>query len=56
MRVLFFIALAAAIAWTAFVIFANGMKPSETGPFIGKESLVWAWLVVAVLAAGTVFG
>jgi hypothetical protein len=29
MKVLFFLALAVAIAWTAFVVFANMMKPGE---------------------------
>lgn len=56
MKVLFFLALACAIAWTAFVVFANGMKPAETGPFIGGGTIVVAWVVVAVLGAAAAFG
>jgi hypothetical protein len=48
MKVLFFLALAAAIAWTALVVFANMMKPGETGGFLGGNTLVAAWVVVAL--------
>ena len=56
MKALFLIALAAAILWTAFVWFANAMKPAETGPFIGGGTIVVAWLIVAVLGAAAALG
>lgn len=51
MKVLFFVALAAAILWTGFVVFANGMKTSDMGGFLGGGTLVVAWLVVAIIGA-----
>jgi hypothetical protein len=56
MKVLFFLALAVALAWTAFVVFANMMKPSESSGFLGGNTLVVAWLIVGVLGAAMAVG
>lgn len=56
MKLLFAIALALAMLWTALVWFANMMKPAETGGFVGGGSLIVAWLIVAALGAAAWFG
>jgi hypothetical protein len=56
MKVLFFLALAAALAWTALVVFANMMKPGENRSFLGGNTLVVAWLIVGVLGAAMAVG
>jgi hypothetical protein len=55
MHALAVIAVFLAVAWTAFVIFANMMKGAQTGGFIGLNTLVVAWGVVALIAL-TAFG
>lgn len=56
MKVLLAVALICAILWTAFVVFANMMKPAETGGFVGSGTLIVAWLIVFVLGAATALG
>jgi hypothetical protein len=51
MQLIFFVILSASILWTGFVLFANMMKPADTGGFVGGETLFWAWLVTAIFAA-----
>lgn len=48
----FLAAIAAVIAalWTGFVVFANMMKPGETGAPVGLWTIPVAWLIVAGLA------
>jgi hypothetical protein len=46
MKALFFMVLVCAVLWTGFVVFANMMKPAETGGFVGLNTLVVAWLIV----------
>ena len=50
MKILFAILLVLAIAWSAFVVFANMVKGAETGGFIGLNTIVIAWVIVAVAA------
>lgn len=56
MKVLFAFALACAILWTAFVVFANMMKPGEAGGFVGANTLVVVWLIVGLLGAAMAWG
>jgi hypothetical protein len=50
MKLIFYIVLAISLLWTGFVVFANMMKPAETGGFIGANTLVVAWVAVAIFA------
>jgi hypothetical protein len=43
MKLIFYIVLAISLLWTGIVVFANMMKPGETGGFIGANTLVVAW-------------
>jgi hypothetical protein len=49
MKILLAIVLFLAVAWTAFVVFANMVKGAETGPFIGLNTIIVAWIVVGLL-------
>lgn len=51
MKIVFGFVLVAVILLTGITVFANMMKPSKTGGFIGGEMLVAAWLVVAICGA-----
>jgi phosphatidylserine synthase len=53
MKVIFIVALIAAAAFTAFVVFANMMKSGQTGGFIGAPLIWGAWIAVALLMAAT---
>jgi hypothetical protein len=37
-----------AALWTAFVIYANGMR-SSPGEFVGRPSIVFAWIITALM-------
>jgi hypothetical protein len=56
MKVLLGIAIACAVLWTAFVVFANMVKPAGTVGFVGGNTLVVVWLVVGVLGSALVWG
>jgi hypothetical protein len=45
MKLIFYIVLAISLLWTGM------MKPGETGGFIGANTLVVAWVAVAIVAA-----
>jgi hypothetical protein len=49
MKLLFGFALGCAILWTAFIVFANMMKSSGTGDFVGGGTIAVAWLVAGVV-------
>jgi hypothetical protein len=56
MKVLLGFAIACAVLWTGFVIFANMVKPTDAGGFVGGNTLVVVWLVVGVLGSALVWG
>jgi hypothetical protein len=56
MKLLLAIAIACAVLWTAFVLFANMMKPSGTEGFVGGNTLVVAWLLVGIVSAAMAWG
>jgi hypothetical protein len=49
MIVLAIIATIAAVLWTAFVVFANGMSDAPSVGFQGEWSIIGAWGVTAAL-------
>lgn len=56
MKILFSIVFFLAILWTALVCFANMMRPTETGEFVGGSTLAFVWLIVAVIGAAAWIG
>jgi hypothetical protein len=56
MKLIFFVAIAAAAMFTGFVVFANMMKSGQTRRFVGAPLIWGAWIAVVVLIAAGWWG